>query len=416
LSGVQVTVRKLLVALAALFVLTAVATATDSAPRPIFGVVWAGGGKLAWLDPLTLEPVRQTEFRFPAGYYGMALSADGRTIALKPRGALRVRIISAASLRVVRTIPARGVRLAFSIWPSPKRLVGYAQGDVVVLDPQAGRVVSRRRLDGASLAVASTPRRLVLLLGQKSQIGPVALATVEASGLVRSVQLPTLRAGFATVRGISRQAQPGLAIDPSGGRAAVVAPGLVVEVDLASLTVTSHRLERRRPASARKAVDGWSRTAVWAAPSTLAVTGTESAASGDGLRMRQTPAGLALVHTRAWEARVIEPGASQVTQAGRTLLATGVRCEPAARSCRGIGLRGYSLDGSLRFHLFGTESLPTPHVAGGLAYLSDCSNALCYRVVDPLAGRLIGRALPRRPTVLLPEPGRSARYVASAAP
>lgn len=407
--------RKLLVALGLLLVLTAVATAKDSAPRPVFGVVWLGGGTLAWLHPLTLEPVRQAEFRFPAGYYGMAVSADGRMIALKARGASRVRVISAASLRVVRTIPARGVRLAFSIWPTPNRLVGYGQGDVVVVDPQAGRIVSRRRLAGAPLAFASTRRRLVLVLGRKNRIEPVTLATVEASGLVRSVRLPTGGAGFASAGGIARQARPGLAIDPSGRRAAVVAPGLVAEVDLASLTVTLHRLEGRRPAAAQKAFDGWSRTAVWAAPSTLAVTGTDYDASGSRNAMRQAPVGLALVHTGAWEARLIEPGASQLTQAGRTLLATGVRCETATH-CRGIGLRGYTLDGSLRFHLFGNESLPTPQVAGGLAYLSDCSNAFCYRVVDFLAGRVMGRALPGRRTVLLSEPGTSARYGPSATP
>lgn len=378
--------------LAALFVLTAVAAAKESAPRPVLGVVWSGGGTLAWLDPLTLEPVRKAEFRFPSGYYGMALSADGRTIALKPRDASRVRVISAESLRVVRTMPARGVRLAFSIWPTPNRLVGYGQGDVVVVDPRAGRIVSRRTLAGAPLAFASTRRRLVLVLGRKNRIEPVTLATVEASGLVRSVRLPAVRAGFASAGGIARQGRPGLAIDPSGRRAAVVAPGLVAEVDLSSLTVTLHRLEGRRPAAAQKAFDGWSRTAVWPSPSTIAVTGTDYDASDGGDRMRRAPVGLALVDTRRWESRVIEPGASQVAQAGRTLLATGVR---------GIGLRAYTLGGSLRFHLFGNESLPTPHVAGGLAYLSDCSNALCYRVVDLLAGRLVGRALPRRPTVLV---------------
>jgi hypothetical protein len=383
--------RKLLVVFAALFVLTAAAAAKDRAPLPILGIVWSGGGTLAWLDPLTLEPLGLSELRIPAGYYGLALSADRRTIALKTRGASRVRVISAGSLRVVRTMPARGVRLALSIWPSPDRLVGYGQGDVVVLDPRAGRIVSRRRLAGEPLATASTPRRLVLVLGRKNRIGPVTLAIVEASGRVRTVLLPTLRAGLASTRGIGRQERPGLAIDPSGRRAAVVAPGLVAEVDLASLAVTLHRMTVRRPAIAQKAFDGWSRTAVWAAASTLAVTGTDYDASDNGFGMRAAPSGLTLVQTGSWKTRLIEPDASKVTRSGQTLLATGVR----------IGLRGYTLDGSLRFHLFGGETLGAPQLVGGLAYLSGCG-ASCYRIVDPAAGRLIATALPRRETVLLP--------------
>jgi hypothetical protein len=298
-------------------------------------------------------------------------------------------------------MPARGVRLAYSIWPKPNRLVGYAEGEVTVADPQAGRVLSRRPLAGALLASASTTHRLVLVLGRKSRIGPVTLATVETSGLVRTVRLPTLHAGFGSARGVARQARPGLAIDPAGRRAAIVAPGVIADVELASLTVTLHRLVARRPAAAHKAFDGWSRTAVWPAPSTLAVTGADYDAADGGNSMRQAPVGLALVHTGSWKARVIEPDASELTQAGRTLLATGVRCEPATRFCRGIGLRGFTVDGALRFHLFGNESLSAPQVAGGLAYVTEC-NASCYRIVDPVAGRLIRKALPKRQTVLVP--------------
>ena len=61
--------RTLRVALIALFLATAVASAKDRPAHPILGLVWSGGGKLAWLDPLTLEPVREAAFRFPSGYY-----------------------------------------------------------------------------------------------------------------------------------------------------------------------------------------------------------------------------------------------------------------------------------------------------------------------------------------------------------
>jgi hypothetical protein len=142
--------------------------------------------------------------------------------------------------------------------------------------------------------------------------------------------------------------------------------------------VQVHPLALRRPAAAAKELTGWSRDAVWAAPGVLAVSG----------RNEGKPAGLLLVDTRTWQARAVEPGASEVVQAGSTLVASG------------SGLSGYTLGGAFRFHLFGDEPVAGAEVAGGLVYLSGC-NSFCHRVVDPRAGRLVADVTTTRQTVLV---------------
>lgn len=95
----------------------------------------------------------------------------------------------------------------------------------------------------------------------------------------------------------------------------------------------------------------------------------------------------------------MEPDASEVALAGRTLLAAGVRCGGGAYACQGIGLRGYAPSGRLRFHLFGSEAVADLQVAGGRVYLSGC-NSFFYRVVDPVRGRLVADVRTARQTVL----------------
>lgn len=398
--------RKVVFALMALLAATQVSTAAPgSAREPILGVTWGGGGRVALLDPLTLAPVRRSGVRVVAGY-SVAVSSDGTMVAVASGSTLRV--LDAHTLRVLRTLRWKERWLGASAWPTPNRLVTvpswFLSGSAIVLDPLTGEVVSDRPLDGAPLAFAPTRDGIVLLLGRSRRIGAVRLAIARADGSLRSVPLPGLHAGFSPpARGqvVSLEAQPGLAIASSGRRAAVVVPGLVADVDLTTMSVTTHRLELRRPASARKAFSGWSRAATWMSGSTLAVTGTDYEASADGRQLRQTPAGLVFVDTRTWTVRIVEPEASEITRAGSTLLATGVRCDPGVGQCHGVGLRGYTATGRLRFHLFDDESLSTTELSRGLAYLSDC-NSYCYRIIDPAAGRLLASITTKQQTVLIP--------------
>lgn len=262
--------RRIVGALMLFLAAATIAAAKGSAQEPILGVTWSGRGELAWLDPLTLTPMVRTRFQLAAGF-STARSRDGTMVAVASGSTLRV--LDARSLRIVRTVRGSSISLSASVWTRPNRLVTapswFTHGSAIVLDPLSGRIVAQRPLRGVPIALASSRDAVVLLLGKDRQIGPVRLAIVGADGSVRSVVLPALLAGFRPLRPgseVSRWAQPGLAVDPSGSRAAVVVPGLIAEVELASLKVRLHRLDRRKPSSTRKAFSGWTRRAVWAAP------------------------------------------------------------------------------------------------------------------------------------------------------
>jgi hypothetical protein len=396
--------RKVAFGLAVVGLLTASAMAAAKAPgrAPLLGVVYGQGGRLAWLDPLTLEAKRLSPSRFRGGI-STAMSPDARMVVVAPAGKPVLRLVSAETLRVVRTLRAPGVWLGYSIWPRPDRVITtprwYALGSAIVLDPRTGLMVSRHPLAGTPVALAATQRAIVLLLGRQSRIGAMRLAVVGVDGAVRTVRLPDVRAGLQG----GTQAHAGLAIDPTGEKAAVVTPQAIAEVDLVNLTVRMHRVPTRRTASAEKLVNGWDRHAVWVSPTALAITGTdyegmETAANVPSVRA--IPVGLTLVDTRTWRSRLIAPDVSDIAKAGTTLLATAVSTDSETGRSSGIGLRGYTAAGGLRFHLFGTESLATPELAGGLAYFSGC-NSFCYRIVDPRLGELVAAPKLEHQTVLV---------------
>jgi hypothetical protein len=66
---------------------------------------------------------------------------------------------------------------------------------LIMVDPVARRVLSRRQLAPANLAVAAGDR-LVLLRAPLERIGPVQLRVVDDRGRIRTAQLEGIRAGF----------------------------------------------------------------------------------------------------------------------------------------------------------------------------------------------------------------------------
>ena len=71
-----------------------------------------------------------------------------------------------------------------------------------------------------------------------------------------------------------------------------------------------------------------------------------------GARVRRS-AGLTLIDTSTWKLEMVQRDATTATRAGGTLLASTT----GYPELRGIGLRGYDLDGRQRFHLFGTRAV-----------------------------------------------------------
>jgi hypothetical protein len=255
----------------------------------------------------------------------------------------------------------------------------------------AGRVLSRRRLAPASMGGVAAGDRLVLLRTPMGRIGTPGLLVVSADGGVRTVELGGIQAGFQdppdwdrpAAYGVSRDA--GLAVDPAGGRAFVVAAGATMaEVDLAGLDVTYHNLRQPRsllrrlahwlvpPAEAKLAAGTW-RSACWLGGGTLAGWGTDARVTGDTpaeLRSDTRASGIKLVDTRTWTARALDPEATAVRWRAGRLLAFGSIWDGQAQRERGNGLAVYGPGSRPPRHLLGDLAVLDAHLHGDLVYAS----------------------------------------------
>jgi hypothetical protein len=317
-------------------------------------------------------------------------------VALAGGDSAVLRVVDVRRLRRVGVLYLGSGRIVAGIWVAPDRLVAVKANEtseVLVVDPRTVRVSRRASLGGPVVAATTAGDRIVALAAEAEGIGALRLAVVDANGTSRSVPLPSVSGGstFDEQTGVGQQASPGLAVDPSGSRAVVVADGgTVAEVDLATLAVSLHQTLARTTAAAAKLITGWGRNAVWASPSLIAVTGwTLRPAPGTAEPSEEwAPIGLSFLDTRTWTARQVDAGTASAALDRETLLGYG------------RGLSVFSLDGSLRFHLFGDEPITDVQAAQGLAYVGGCDRR-CFRIVDPSTGRLLGRARTAVSTSLL---------------
>jgi hypothetical protein len=88
-----------------------------------------------------------------------------------------------------------------------------------------------------------------------------------------------------------------------------------------------------------------------------------------------------------------------VQRTDNLLLATGLRCDGPG-PCSGAGLRGYSLDGTPRFHLFGAQPIGKVRIVDGRAYVSGC-NSHCHRVVDLRSGTVVADLRTKQQTMVV---------------
>jgi hypothetical protein len=276
---------------------------------------------------------------------------------------------------------------------------------LLVIDAARGRVATRRPLGGTVVRAGRTSRELVLLLAPARDMGPARLAVVDGRGGVRYLEIGRIVAGQRLVdraRFAGQLSVPGLAVDPKGRHAFIVARGLVADLDLARLSVSYHELSRRTsllgrlrdwldPAAQAKELSGPVLSAYWLGGGVLAVAGADET----GRRVR--PAGLSLVDTRSWSVRTIDRAATEVRVAGDVLLATGEN-----------GLAAYALDGDERFRLFDGRKAWVEQVYDGRAYVMTLrldGRANSLRVVDLVAGRTTGHRDRPLPGLLLEPAG-----------
>ncbi len=387
--------RRLLTGLVLAAALAGSAVAAE-APQRVLAVEWkAGGGQLRWVSAQTLRPLGGPVLNLggaPANL--VAVSPDGRTGALGGGENGRLRLIHLAAPRSLALLRVGDGIVSEGTWPTRDRLVLLLHGigaEVAVVDPLARRVVSRHPLPGRVVASAVAGHRLLALLSPRDAIGPAQLAVVEPSGSVRTVALPGVRSGFAPPRtreGTGHRATPGLAAAPDGLRAAVVTLDRGLEIDLETLEVRGRRLVTRATSHTKKRMAGWSLDATWTGADTVAVAGsTESYANG----IRSYAAtGLRLLDLRTGGARTLDRSSFQATLVGKTLVGHG-----------GTAVRGYGLDGRVRFELTdGIRDSGYVQRAGRYLYVGS-DNSTRFVVVDAEDGRIVGRASTTKPTVIL---------------
>ncbi len=380
------------------------------------GVVWGedDASFVARLDARSLEPLPGP--RAPLGHAGgsWALSPDGSQVVFA--GYRAIRVIELDRMRVLADIPGRGDFGAVA-WPEPRRVL-LATGfnweigvDAVAVDPVARRVLFRRSLGGSLLRFVRTERGLLLLLGPRSEgIGAARLAVFSADGSIRVLHLDHVRAGFEheELEGgftVDHYRTPALAVDESRETAFVVtAQDVVAEVDLRTLGITYHELREKTsllgrlrnwvepPAEAKGASDGSVRSAVWLGNGLLAVAGFDDHASFDhegNQTQRTTPAGVALVDTRTWSKRTLEPAGTAAALAGGLLFAYGSRWNSETGVSEGAGLSAFDRAGERLFRLFGDEPVWDVQAAGPFAYVS-FDGSCDGRIVDLRAGEVLG--------------------------
>ena len=365
-------------------------TATAAQPGRVLAVEWqAGGGKLRWVSPTTLRPVGPAVLNVGGAPADIAaVSPDGAVAAIGGGDKGRLRFVRLATLRQEGLLWLGEGSVFKGVWTSPRRLVVLLGGnppEVVVIDPTARRLLHRQKLAGVAMGAVRAGDRLLTLLAPRNRIGPAQLAVIGGDGSARTVTLPGITAGTtspATPSGVVKFASPGLAA--RGARAVVVGPESLVDVDLDTFATREQRLDTRTTARSLKVIEGWGRSAVWLESGTIAYTGW----SIDEAHQRTTTGvRVAVVGTGA--TRLLDAGASSIARAGSTLLVHGDG-----------PLRGFRLDGTLRYELLGGTDTGYVQVAGNYVYVGS-GNSTRFAVVDIRSGRIVGLARTAKPTVVL---------------
>ncbi|MDX6513593.1 MAG: hypothetical protein QOE36_3097, partial [Gaiellaceae bacterium] len=279
------------------------------------------------LDAVTLRRVsKRFQLWHNVGPY-LGRSPDG-LLAFSAQESATVHLIGQRPFRLRGSVALGSGSAAAVLWPSRRLLLvlrtAATETELAQVDPVTRKVLARRAVDGEAIAVAAGAERIAFLLAPPGQVGPLRLGVAGLDGTIRTVPLP-LRGGSAPDLG-GTIVRPGLAVDPSGTRAAAGLPeGPLVEIDLRTLRAVPHPLALRRLGRREKGGDELIAHAAWTG-NTIALAGSSAVGTIDESGAENTvgtPTGLVLVDTRTWSARRGEDDVSEIVQAGDRVVATG---------------------------------------------------------------------------------------------
>jgi hypothetical protein len=395
-------------------------------PRSILAIVGGPKPRLVRVAP-TLRILEGHSVRLRSGTPGAAHSADGRWLAV---GGAGIWIVDVERMSVVgpvaasdrtRALQPRAGRLGTFepvAWLRPRRLLAFDRAarstELLVVDPQKGRVLWRRPLGGEVIARGQRvrgERRLILLLAWQREIGPARVVVVDDGGRVRSVALDRIAAGRMDAAGTRsmRENIPGMAVDGVNRAFVVGAGSLVAEVDLETLAVAYHELsapgsllDRLRnwlePKAHADGVEGPARHASWLGDGRIAVSGEDTELTSAGVR--QTPAGLKIIDTGTWKVRTIDERVNQFMVAGNLLLGSSPTLDAATGTHSGTGVVAYTASGERRFHLFDPEPIWRLQTIGRYAYVPRHPRYARTAIVDLVAGEVVREVAGRTPLLV----------------
>jgi hypothetical protein len=355
-----------------------------------------GQQTLLRVDPRTLAPLPGPTVRLATSSGLRLRSPDHTLLALADAKDPVVTFVDTDRMEVLATVRIGEAGTAdLAAWPAERRLLGFAWGccpvrtDLIVLDPVTKQVVARRPAAGSAWPRVALPGGLVYLASPAKAIKPARVVVVDQDGDSRSVVLTRIRSGtkWRRVHGVrvADIRQPGLAADPTGRTAYVVAAsGLVAEVDLATLGVTYHSVApsgTRRLARAQKSLNGPMRYARWIARDRIAVSGTDAKMTvtrAGATRQTWSSIGVSLIDTETWRSRLLDPQAGGFVRARSALLVPGTQSFTA-----------YDLAGEPRFTIPLDEPLSYVNVAGDYAYA--WGRERTTTIVDLASGAIVTR-------------------------
>jgi hypothetical protein len=386
-------------------------------PPPVLGISYRPSGSgstgtLAWFDPLTLEKLRGRKAPLGAVLGSWAFSADRAVLALGSCGGTfkpRMRFVNARAMRVLGDLrlPA-GYECASSlVWLSPDRLLAVvrrsASSAIAVIDPIARRVLHLTELPASPWATARSASELVLMFGSRDSFAPAEVAVVDREGRMRTVSADRVLAGtvvdYASEDYRARTISPGFAVDQEGRRAFLVpASGPIAEVDLETLEVAYHELDRPslvgrflrwlEPAAEAKLMEGPAREARWLGDGMLAVSGMDysiAKRAGESVEVGK-PVGVKLVDTHSWRTRMLSAESSGFAVAAGLVIAQGGWF--GEQRAADPGIVAFGLDGHERWRLHRGEGRwldPVGSLGYGYVWLGEGRR----EVIDTATGTLL---------------------------